>query len=79
MREPSEFTKGKRISRRGGFRLFVNADVLNKAITNAGLPLEAQDLKVKSYALRGKKNVAQVILEIRIASNKTNEKTIHRE
>ena len=65
MREPQEFTKGKRISKRGGIRIFVNADVLNKALVNAGLELEAQDLKVKSYALRGKKRVAQGILEIR--------------
>lgn len=66
-KDPNEFVKLSRTGKEsGGGWFYLNAVCLEKALGNVNIPSKGVALKVKQYAMKGKKNVAQIVLEIRI-------------
>jgi hypothetical protein len=66
-KDPNEFVKLARTGKHsGGGWFYLNSVCLEKALKNVGLPYKGTPLKVKQYAMKGKKNVAQIVLEIRV-------------
>lgn len=62
-KQPDEYVKLKRISETGGGNVFLNADVVNKALKFAGFPING-NFKVQAYPVKDCKNRAKIILKI---------------
>lgn len=60
---PDEFVKVRRRSRTGGANVFINADVICKALKNANMDCSATNLKAKASACKDGKR-AKIIIQI---------------
>jgi hypothetical protein len=64
-KEPEEYIKVTRRSTTGGAHLYINADIMNRALESAELPIESNNLVMKSYSCKDRKGEAKILIKLK--------------